>query len=419
MLDRSRFSKVPGRRRARLVTAAVLALVALGASLGRAQTEAPISLSPVVPVTLDGTYPAVALAASGNGLVAWATDCEGVMVRRLQSDGALGPPRFWRDPFTEIRHVRAGADAAGNFVLAWQESAADGSGFGILAQRLRRDGEPRGALLRVNQLAAGDQTDPQLGVAPDGRFAVVFADERRSGSAVAPVLRLARFAANGARLGPPRPLPTAGAATPLSGGVVAGESFLAAGWTEVESCGGAGEDVRARVARVEWADASARLAASFGDGLSCAGGPLLAGLLGSGPGPLAILAGHTYNLQRFDPASVAPLGERTVFSALHGCAANACEVLAAVGGDPRGRFVAVWERRESSSGGDRFFLSIQLFGRDGRARRGPIVVTDEPSVRPSRPAVALAGNGTVHVLWEYAPDAATPPAILLRTVGLD
>jgi hypothetical protein len=66
-------------------------------------------------------------------------------------------------------------DAAGNFVVAWRADGQDGDGSAIVARRFSgRTGLPLSGEILVNVNPAGEQTNPALAVAQDGRFVVAW-----------------------------------------------------------------------------------------------------------------------------------------------------------------------------------------------------------------------------------------------------
>jgi hypothetical protein len=396
-------------------------LVCALAAAGRAaDSPASIELSPEIEVTTAGAAPAVDLAANGNGLVAWLD--QGVRASTLSVNGDIGTPRQYRQTSRDLDSLQVGASDSGRFVLVWQEADSEDRHH-LFSLRLRADGQAGGGSLReFAQLQ--DAASVALGVAPDGRFGVLFTDERQlpdgEPSATA---RLGRFAADGRPLGPPVRL--AGGKEALSarrlaaGGVAAQAGMLVAGWSATSSCAGEeGGERRAAVARLGWEGASPSTVAQFADGRDCDGGPRLAALLPSDVGALAILAGHNRNLQRFDAATGLPRGPRTVFAGGEEApcpAAGACRTLAAAAGDARGRFAVVWEEELDGE----HALTVQLFGRQGEARSEVVLISDRTTRRAMHPAAALAANGTLVVVWEQAANLELQPAIHLRRIRFD
>jgi len=68
----------------------------------------------------------------------------------------------------------AGMDANGNSLVVWQSYLEDGSGLGVFAQRLDLYGNPLGSKFQVNTLTLGNQEQPAVAVAPDGRAVIVW-----------------------------------------------------------------------------------------------------------------------------------------------------------------------------------------------------------------------------------------------------
>ena len=66
------------------------------------------------------------------------------------------------------------ADADGDYVVTWESEGQDGDQGGIFAQRFSRDGTPVGDEFRVNTTTAGDQSEPAVAMAPDGRFVIAW-----------------------------------------------------------------------------------------------------------------------------------------------------------------------------------------------------------------------------------------------------
>lgn len=71
--------------------------------------------------------------------------------------------------------AKIASDNQGNFVTVWQDNASyDGDGSGIFARRFDRLGLPQSPEFRVNTFTTGHQEAPDIAVAPDGRFVIVW-----------------------------------------------------------------------------------------------------------------------------------------------------------------------------------------------------------------------------------------------------
>ena len=108
--------------------------------------------------------------------------CEPLERRALLSLGEVGS-EFRVNAFTTSDQSTAAiaADADGDFVVAWNSYAQDGSSFGIFARRYNATGVPRGADFRVNTFTTGEQRFPAVAMDADGDFVVVW-DSAQDGS---------------------------------------------------------------------------------------------------------------------------------------------------------------------------------------------------------------------------------------------
>lgn len=121
--------------------------------------------------------PAVAMAADGSAVVAWTTDVDEIFaafVLRLDPDG---------DPMGEIRrvspqehfvtaHPAVGMSADGGFVVAWNTEGSDP--FAIFARQFGSDGGALGSAFQVSPTEHFTARPPSIGMAPDGRFVVIW-----------------------------------------------------------------------------------------------------------------------------------------------------------------------------------------------------------------------------------------------------
>lgn len=100
---------------------------------------------------------------------------------------------------TEASDPAVGIAADGSIVVVWvtSDAGADGSGSAILARRYDPSGAPLDQSFQVNADPNGDQSDPAVAMALDGRFTVTWLTATGAGSDV----RLQAFAADGAPLG--------------------------------------------------------------------------------------------------------------------------------------------------------------------------------------------------------------------------
>ena len=73
-------------------------------------------------------------------------------------------------------------DANGNYVVVWQSHNQDGSGWGVYAQRFDVNGNKLGGEFRVNTTTAGDQTNPAVAMDPGGDFVIAWQSTNQDGS---------------------------------------------------------------------------------------------------------------------------------------------------------------------------------------------------------------------------------------------
>ncbi|MCZ7652135.1 MAG: hypothetical protein M5U13_13615 [Thermoanaerobaculia bacterium] len=130
--------------------------------------------------------PAVAATPEGRFLVVWETLADGlyeIRGRLFSPDGiALGvdfpvseataASQSWPD---------AAAGGAGEFIVAWDSREVDGSGVGIAARRLDRDGNPLGGEFAVNTDVVGDQTRPRIAASSQSQFVVAWRNDAAPG----------------------------------------------------------------------------------------------------------------------------------------------------------------------------------------------------------------------------------------------
>ena len=100
-------------------------------------------------------------------------------LRRLGRPRAASSRSTPTRPAMQWRQVVA-SDAAGNFVVVWKSDGQDGSGRGVFGQRYDASGARAGAEFQVNTYTTGDQDRPRVASDAAGNFVVAW-DERRAG----------------------------------------------------------------------------------------------------------------------------------------------------------------------------------------------------------------------------------------------
>jgi hypothetical protein len=151
-------------------------------------------------------YPAVAMDATGDFVVAWESYGQdgsfyGVFAQRYNALGeAQGfEIRVNTSTFGNQRGATVAMDSDGDFVVGWQSAAQDGSGYGVYARRYNAGGIAQGGEFRVNTTTAGNQQIPAVAIDSSGNFLVSWESYGQDGSFYGVYAQ--RYSAAGAPLG--------------------------------------------------------------------------------------------------------------------------------------------------------------------------------------------------------------------------
>ena len=129
---------------------------------------------------------AIAVAADGDFVVVWGsigssdsdTDGSSIQGQRFASDGSEVGGEFQVNSYTTGEQVspEVGVAANGDFVVVWQStaSAVDLSGNAIHGQRYSSDGSTLGVEFLINSYTTSDQSKPSVCGGDDGDFVVVW-----------------------------------------------------------------------------------------------------------------------------------------------------------------------------------------------------------------------------------------------------
>ena len=129
--------------------------------------------------------PVVAMDADGNFVVSWTASNIGdtandVIARRFDNDGnALGDSFGVNSQTSGNQDSSAIAmNAAGQFVITWEGNRQDGDRNGIFAQVYDAAGNPVGNEIAVNNITAGSQNTPVVGIDSGGNFVIAWQNQR-------------------------------------------------------------------------------------------------------------------------------------------------------------------------------------------------------------------------------------------------
>lgn len=134
--------------------------------------------------------PSVAMVASGEFLVVWASaggqdgSGVGVFARQFDSSGAPLGAEFQVNAHTtgDQNEPDAAVDSSGNFVIVWQSFAQDGSSYGVFGRRFNALGTPVTGEFQVNTYTTGSQEEPTVALDAGGGFVVAWESYYQDGS---------------------------------------------------------------------------------------------------------------------------------------------------------------------------------------------------------------------------------------------
>ncbi|MDH3913468.1 MAG: VCBS repeat-containing protein [Rhodospirillales bacterium] len=157
--------------------------------------------------THNQTDPAVAMDASGDFVVAWASyeqdgDGSGVFAQRFDAAGATQGFAFQVNSFTTNHQSKPAVamDANGDFVVAWRSTGQDGDSYGVFAQRFDVAGVAQGPEFQVNSYTAGKQMSAAVAMDAHGDFVVAWSSYGQDGDGTGVFAR--RYDAAGVAQGP-------------------------------------------------------------------------------------------------------------------------------------------------------------------------------------------------------------------------
>ncbi len=138
----------------------------------------------------DQGDPDVAMSASGDFVVTWASDGQdgsgyGIIAQRYNSSGTAQGSEIIVNNITGGWQIlpSVGMDSSGNFAVAWQTLGTDGDGWAIDARLFDSAGAPQGDEFVVNTYTASSQEYPALSMSGDGSFVVAWQSQDQDGGA--------------------------------------------------------------------------------------------------------------------------------------------------------------------------------------------------------------------------------------------
>ncbi|WP_159690023.1 PKD domain-containing protein [Cognatazoarcus halotolerans] len=129
-------------------------------------------IEPAMAALADGGYVIVWTSVQASQFVSQDGWSDGVYGQRYDANGVPVGSEFQINSYTPNQQntpAVAGLDGGG-FVVMWQSSGQDGSGWGIYGQRFDANGTPSGDEFLVNTGVSNDQTDVDVASQPGGGF---------------------------------------------------------------------------------------------------------------------------------------------------------------------------------------------------------------------------------------------------------
>ncbi|MFN8635498.1 MAG: hypothetical protein U0893_16755 [Chloroflexota bacterium] len=125
---------------------------------------------PAIGVASDGRFVIAWTSETQDG------DSGGIYARHFDADGTPKSEELRVNTTTAgaQRQPAVGMAADGRLVIAWTSTGQDGDGDGVFAQLYDAVGTPIGAELRINSTFTGSQNQPAAGMAEDGQFVVAW-----------------------------------------------------------------------------------------------------------------------------------------------------------------------------------------------------------------------------------------------------
>jgi hypothetical protein len=129
--------------------------------------------------------PDVAVAADGSFVVVWEDDRDDngyyeIFARRFNANGVALTGDIAVNAVSDGQQYapRAAVASDGRFVVVWEDDQDSNGYYEVLARRVSAAGTVSGGNIVVNSVSDGQQRRPDVGMASDGRFVVVWEDDQ-------------------------------------------------------------------------------------------------------------------------------------------------------------------------------------------------------------------------------------------------
>lgn len=288
---------------------------------------------------------------------------EGIFGRRFDATGAPVGGEFQVNTYTpgSQYHASVGMDAGGDFVVAWSsggyyqdDSTQDGSAFGVFLQRFDVGGQSIGGEQQVNTYTRGNQLEPDVAMAPDGRFVVAWSSNNYYAT------------------------PQDGDDTGVFGQRFAADGVPAGGEFQANTYTTGAQDQPAVTMLSNGGFVVVWTSQSFPVGQDGS----RAGVFGQRFDAAGARAGAEFQVNTYTPGS---------------------QYLPDVAAQPAGDFVVTWQNGRyygDDADGSGSSISMRRFGADGSPRGNEVQVNTFTPGDQRRPAVAADAQGNFVVSWE-------------------
>ncbi|HET7675491.1 MAG TPA: Ig-like domain-containing protein [Gammaproteobacteria bacterium] len=352
---------LPLRSEAKRTPVAIAVGLALAAGMPLAQAAAPAPGAALggefqvnTHTSLPQQVPAVAMDATGDAVVVWASDGAagssdyGIFAQRYDRNGNAVGSEFkvntdtFRAASSQVQQPVVAMDAAGDFVVVWSSYDAP-SDFGVFAQRYQADGTPAGTEFHVNLTTSGKQNEPAVAMDAVGDFVIAWSSYGQDGDGNGVFAR--RYKADG---------------TPLSGELQVNTQTIADQQTPAVAMDADGDFV------VAWVDYQTNVDGSY---FGIFARPFEAG---------GVAVGTEFQVNSFT---------------------TLIQSAPTVAMDADGDFIVAWQTKYEDAGTGDLGIAAQRFQANGAPAGSEFIVNTTTTGDQENPAVAMDAAGNFVVAW--------------------